>query len=104
MPERRRDDELEVLEVRVAPMTDKSEPSIVAETRTEYRAIYRNPWSILDPQKYHERGWMEHTSGFGSDKEKIRKEVMRRSEEDHQYIVRWEKRTVLVGPWEEDQS
>lgn len=74
----------------------------VAETRIEYRAIYRVPWSILDPDEYRERGYMERETNYGVDKKRIREQNydLRRSEESHAEIVRWEKRSVSVGEWE----
>lgn len=73
-------------------------------TRYEYRAWIRRPWSILDPEKYRERGWMEAPVDLKS-KDRI-KDVyeIKRSEETHAYVHRWERRELIEGPWEEDPS
>ena len=73
------------------------------EERVEYRALVRAPWNILDPKELREQGYTERWTGYGTDPQAIAKAVNSRSVEDHQWIAAWQKRTVIVGPWEEHQ-
>lgn len=76
----------------------------MSNTRTEYRAIYRIPASVLASPEEQVRGYVELATGYGEDKQQIRESTyeLRRPMESHATIVRWERRTVTVGDWELD--
>jgi hypothetical protein len=70
--------------------------------RIEYRAVYRQPASILDSPDDRQRGYVERVTTYGEDRERIRKDnyALSRAEESLAHIVRWERRVVAVGPWQ----
>lgn len=84
-------------------LTNGEKPE-VPETRVEYRALIRSPWNILDPKELREQGYTESWSGYHEDPKDIIKIANYRSEEERRWIAKWEKRTVIVGPWEEDTN
>ena len=70
----------------------------MTETFKQYRAVVSRPWSILD-RDHPEGGPVTELSGPLNSKDPSKVYDLRRSEETHAYLVRWEERTVVAGDW-----
>lgn len=70
------------------------------DERWEYRAWIRRPWSILDPEKYQARGWMESSVVLKRQEDVKNVYEIKRSEESRAYVHRWERRHLTEGAWE----
>ena len=70
----------------------------MTETFKQYRAVVSRPWSILD-RDHPEGEPIIEFSGPLSSKDPNKVYDLRRSEETHAHLVRWEERTVVAGDW-----
>ncbi|AXC37878.1 hypothetical protein SEA_JACKO_18 [Microbacterium phage Jacko] len=69
--------------------------------RIEWRARYRIPSSILSSAEDRARGYEELFTGYCETREEARKVAMHRSEETLASVIGYQKRTVVVGEWED---
>lgn len=70
--------------------------------RTEYRAIYRTPPTVLDTSEERVAGYVERATEYGTSRRAVKaaNHDLSRTDESRAWIVRWERRTVAVGEWE----
>lgn len=69
--------------------------------RIEWRARYRIPASTLSSAEDRERGYEELVTWYCHSREEARKVATHRSEETLASVLGYQKRTVVVGEWED---
>ena len=76
----------------------------MTETRVQYRALVRGPASFLASPEDQKRGFTRQWSHYGTSHEDVIRDSyeLRRSTETLCYAERWQKRTVILGEWVDD--
>lgn len=75
----------------------------LVETRVEYRALIQSPWTYGSDPKLPKGKPILKWGDYLKKKNGDAYWEIARSVETHAFIVKWQKRTVTVGDWEDDE-